>query len=77
MIFSYPYWLQLIGMGCSSMIGGPDQPEPDWRGAGREAETLDYLNDIIRELKQLADKRSSLPTRVDIGRCRRFSARRW
>jgi hypothetical protein len=56
MIFSYPYWLQLIGMGCSSIIGGPDQPEPDWRGAGGEAETLAYLNDIIRELKQLADK---------------------
>jgi hypothetical protein len=43
-------------MGCSSMIGGPDQPEADWRGASGEAVTLDYLNDIIRELKQLADK---------------------
>ena len=38
------------------MIGGPDQPETGWRGAGGKAETLDYLNDIIRELKQLAAK---------------------
>jgi hypothetical protein len=38
------------------MIGGPDQPEGRWQGASGNAETLDYLNDIIRELKQLADK---------------------
>jgi hypothetical protein len=38
------------------MIGGPEQPEADRRGASGNAETLDYLNDIIRELKQLADK---------------------
>ena len=43
-------------MGCSSMIGGPEQPEADRRRAGGNAETLDYLNDIIRELKQLAAK---------------------
>jgi hypothetical protein len=38
------------------MIGGPDQPAGGGQGPSGNAETLDYLNDIIRELKQLADK---------------------
>ena len=38
------------------MIGGPDHPGADWQGASSKAETLSYIYDIIRELKQLADK---------------------
>ena len=37
------------------MIGGPDQPGADGQGASK-GDTLDYVHDIIRELKQLADK---------------------
>ena len=37
------------------MIGGPDQPGADGQGASK-SDTLDYVHDIIRELKQLADK---------------------
>jgi len=38
------------------MIGGPDHPGAGWQGAGSNAETLSYIYDIIRELKQLTDK---------------------
>jgi hypothetical protein len=38
------------------MISGPDQPGARWQGASGNAETLSYIHDIIRELKQLADK---------------------
>jgi hypothetical protein len=37
------------------MIGSPDQPGADGQGAS-SSETLSYVHDIIRELKQLADK---------------------
>lgn len=37
------------------MIGGPDRPGAGWEGASKP-ESLDYLYDIIRELKQIADK---------------------
>ena len=37
------------------MIGGPDQPGAGWQGASK-TETVGYIYDIIRELKQLADK---------------------
>ena len=37
------------------MIGGPDQPGAGGQGANA-TETLSYIYEIIRELKQLADK---------------------
>jgi hypothetical protein len=37
------------------MIGPPDQPGAEGQGASK-SETLNYVHDIIRELKQLADK---------------------
>jgi hypothetical protein len=38
------------------MIGGPEDPGAGWRPAGSNTETLNYIYDIIRELKQLAEK---------------------
>ena len=38
------------------MISGPHQPGARSQGASGNAETLSYIRDINRELKQLADK---------------------
>jgi hypothetical protein len=50
MISEYPDRLQQL-----ASRGGPDQPGAGWQGASK-TETVGYIYDIIRELKQLADK---------------------